>query len=417
MSFIGDYLTYAADTESPDMYNVWGGFTVLSAAVSRRVWFPLGKLTIYPNLYVMLVGDAGCTKSTVLHVSKSFLQELGVPLSRNVETPEGLWRYMNGEPKADPPIDSPVAFTTLWPDGTTRECHPMTIIAGEFINFIGKSQEGWMNALNEIYDEDNYEYRTKTKGEDNLTGPYIVLFGALTTDVSYEMQRQSIISTGFARRTIFQFGERKWDEPHAIPGLGVDNSDIRKRLIAYAKGLADIKGPFTWDTTTMEYWIKWYNKNNALAADAPPHLKSWLGTKATQVIKVAMLTSLSDNYELKLTITHLEFALDCFQVMERDLFKVLGGAGRNELAIVAIHILEYVKKRNEPVGYSEIERKFWTEVRQGDKDIESCINHLAATGQVVRGDAVGRAGQFIKMVGTPAVMQHFFARGQPPPAA
>ena len=233
----------------------------------------------------------------------------------------------------------------------------MTIIAGEFINFIGKSQEGWMNALNEIYDEDNYEYRTKTKGEDNLTGPYIVLFGALTTDVSYEMQRQSIISTGFARRTIFQFGERKWDEPHAIPGYGVDNTVLRKKLVAYAKGLADISGSFTWDDATMQYWIKWYNKNNALAADAPPHLKSWLGTKATQVIKVAMLNSLSDSYDLKLTTKNLEFALDCFQVMERDLFKVLGGAGRNELAIVAIHILEYVKKRNEPVSYSEIRTK------------------------------------------------------------
>ena len=156
------------------------------------MWLPFGDEAIFPNLYVLLVGEAGNGKTVALRKAKRILTEINdTALSRSVETPEGLWRYMNGEPKADPPIESPVCFIARWPDGQLRECHPMTIIANEFVNFISKDPEGWMHSLNDIYDEDKYEYRTKNKGEDNLTGPYIVILGALTTEVSFDLQKSS----------------------------------------------------------------------------------------------------------------------------------------------------------------------------------------------------------------------------------
>src|SRR3954470_20553842 len=122
MSFLRDYLTYATGNEAPDLFHVWSGYAALSAAVSRRVWLVDGDQAIFPNLYVMLVGDAGCGKSTALRRAKRMLAELGtVPISRNVETPEGLWRFMAGDPSVNPPVPSPVQFIAKWPDGQLRE--------------------------------------------------------------------------------------------------------------------------------------------------------------------------------------------------------------------------------------------------------------------------------------------------------
>jgi hypothetical protein len=68
----------------------------------------------------------------------------------------------------------------------------MTIIANEFVNFISVDDKGWINALNDIYDEDIYKYRTKNMGEDILVGPYTVLLGALTNEVATDMQSPTL---------------------------------------------------------------------------------------------------------------------------------------------------------------------------------------------------------------------------------
>ena len=58
---------------------------------------------------------------------------------------------------------------------------------------------------------------TRAKGEDMVHGPYFVLFGALTTETSFDMVKNRIIQSGFARRSIFQYGERRFDQPCPFP--------------------------------------------------------------------------------------------------------------------------------------------------------------------------------------------------------
>ncbi|NCX13034.1 MAG: hypothetical protein EBW73_09490, partial [Betaproteobacteria bacterium] len=108
--------------------------------------------------------------------------ELGINISNSVETPEGMLEFIAGNARAEIPVPSPCMKLMTWPDGVIRETHQMTIVANEFIDFISKNQEGWTSMLNNIYDEDMYNYRTKNKGENVLTGPYICLLGAIPTE-------------------------------------------------------------------------------------------------------------------------------------------------------------------------------------------------------------------------------------------
>jgi len=406
MSFLRDYLDYTSGSEVPDMFNVWSGYVVLSAAISRKVWLPFGDEAIFPNIYVLLVGDAGNGKTVALRKAKRILTEINdTAISRSVETPEGLWRYMNGEPNAEPPIESPVVFITKWPDGQLRECHPMTIIANEFVNFISKDAEGWTHALNDIYDEDKYEYRTKNKGEDNLTGPYIVILGALTTEVSFDLQKSHIISTGFARRTIFQYGERKWHEPHSIPSYDEAKKEQRNRVVAHAKALQKVHGVFKWSRETQAWWDIWYRRNLSQVAEAPPHLKSWLTSKSTQTLKIGMLTSLSESSDLELTVGHLETALAYLDIMEEDLYKVFGGIGRNELAAVAVKIFYYVSAQPVPVNVKHLNTTFWADCKP-PYDFNACMDYLISTAQLSK--YILTEGDKIKeVVATPETMKKF----------
>lgn len=386
MSYLSDYLEYSTGNEAPDLFHLWAGYVTISTAVSRKVWLPFEDTAMFPNIYVMLVGDAGNGKSWSMSKAKRVMAEAGIThISGSLETPPGMWRYMAGNPATDPPTPSPVKFVAKWPDGVLRDCHPMTIIANEFVNFISLDERGWINGLNDIYDEDVYKYRTKNMGEDILVGPYIVLLGALTTEVSSDLQKARIISTGLARRTIFQYGERQWDNPHPKPEFNERQRAARVRCVEYLRKLNDpsCNGPFDWAPDVDEWWTSWYVPHLASVPTRNPNVKSWYASKSSQLLKLAMLTSLSESLDLKLQVKHFETSLRYLEVLEEDLPKIFGGVGRNELAGVAMKMLEFVQNLPDPTTIGKMRGQFFNSCRP-PHDFDECINYLTETKQLVR---------------------------------
>lgn len=284
MSFISDYLEYAANNEAPRMFHVWAGYAALGAAIGRRAWLPFGVSALYCNPYVMLVGDAGNGKSRAMYNCMQVLKRVKPPIAftGSKETPAGLWRFMTGDPDAKPVRKSPVmelVKDARCPDGVKMETHPMFIRANEFIDFIGLDPQGWVSALNNISDEDMYHYRTKNGGEDKIAGPYICMLAGLTTEISHSLQKQNIIATGLARRTWFQFGQRRFHDPHAI--LTQTEAEIlaRDRCVEHLDKIRHIGGPFTWSEETQKWWTNWYNEHTITVPKKAPQVRSWFASK------------------------------------------------------------------------------------------------------------------------------------------
>jgi Protein of unknown function (DUF3987) len=416
VNFIDRFLQYTSGTEVPDAFYVWAGYATVSSAIGRRVWFNLGSMTYYPNLYIMLVGDAGSGKSTAISRARSILEPINEEiLSKSIETPEGLWRFMGGDPKADPPVPSTVATPIKCPDGFERISHPFTIFANEFVNFISKDPIGWISAMNDIYEGKTYGYRTKNRGTDDLSDPYLVILGALTTDISTSMQKDEIIKSGFARRTIFQFGERKYHEPHAIPGYV--NEEQRQQLITAAQELTKLSGEVTWSPETQVWWTEWYSQHNEAIPNAVPYLKNWLHSKPSQVLKVAMLTALAENPpSLVITRDHLQIAIDRISLCEKDLYKIFGGVGRNELAEVTVRILDFILKQPVPISLPKLNKLFWKDCKP-PYDMDACIKYLVDSEQVVRSvytEGVGNNQRITTILASPEAMAEFVQRMSPP---
>lgn len=421
MSFLRNYLKYASGNEAPEMFHVWAGYTAISAAVARKVWLPFEDIAIYPNIYVMLVGDAGNGKSWAMQKCKRLLAKLpGVCISGSLETPQGLMRFMAGNEKADPPVESPVKMLVKWPDGQLRETHPMTLVANEFVNFISLDDKGWINMLNDIYDEDVYHYRTKNQGEDNLIGPYIVMLGALTTDVSHDLQKARIISTGLARRTFFQYGERRWFDPVPKPAFTAEQDNAREVALKHLLKLRSTAGAFKWPDDVDKWWTAWYREHLAGVPRRAPQVKSWYASKSTQLLKLAMLTSLSERDDLVLCVADFKVALAYLETLERDLPRIFGGTGRNELAGIAQKVLDYVEGQLTPIAYKALKSTFFHACKPPN-DFEECLNFLLSSDKLQR--ATLTVGQRVDdIIATPEVMKKFVAEhaqrhGGVPPAS
>ena len=381
MSYLRDYLDYASANEAPEMFHVLSGYFTLSCATGRRTWMRFADHFVFPNIYVMLVGGAGNGKSEALNRAKRVLHELGVEYSGSVETPEGMWRYMAGSPDAKPPVESPVARIQRGPTGALESVYPMAIIASEFINFIGTNPEGWVSALNDIFDCEDYKYRTKNMGTDVLKNPYLTLLGALTTEVSATLHKQNIIGTGLGRRTLFMFGERRWEDPNPWPVMTDFERDARVRVVAHLRQVEKTSGEFTLTPAAHQWWDAWYRENNLAVPKMLTNLKSWYGTKAARLMELAMLTSLSEGFDLKIDVPHLEVPLAYLSLLEADLPKVFGGVGRNELAAIAQRILEYVNVLPFPETKSSVKSKFFQECRP-PTDFDDCVRYLTDSEQV-----------------------------------
>jgi hypothetical protein len=412
VSILQNYISLTEGTEVPELFSVWGGYILISSSVSRRVWLQYGRAPIYPNLYVMLIGDAGNCKSMALNEVRELLIDIdNIPLAHSVETPEGVLRRLAGRPDKDPPEVYEGSFRTLTPTGEVGEVTPVTIIANEFVNFISKSPENWIHLLNDIYDTDRrYTYYTKNQGNDLIVGPYIVLFGALTTETTFDMQKSKIIQSGFARRSIFQYGERRFDAPCPFPPGGPQKLELRKTIIAQCRALQHVSGEFRMPQAAREHYAAWYNAHSIAIPKAPPHLRSWLTSKPMQVLKLSMLTSLSVSHELEIGIDHIELALRFLGLMEESLYDIFGGAGRNELAGVAVKIATYLKQQEYALPLRAVQNNFFADCKPNDFPV--CINHLVSQGEAITHNCAvnGTASTFI---GTPRVMTAFKKANQP----
>lgn len=415
MSFLRDYLCYAAENEAPKDFHRLAGLMSLSCALGRRAWLPFGKFAIYPNLYVLFVGDAGNGKTITMNymdmLLKSAFDPLELPMSANVDTPAGLWTTMFGKPKAVPPIQSLMQMV-IGPDGKPQESHPMLIKANELVNFISVDPENWTSHLNDIYDQNVFRYRTIASGDNTLFGPYICLVGGVTTEFIQDLQRLRIIGSGFARRTLFQYGEKDFQNPRSRLTETPEQAEAFMRCINHLRAVRKCSGAFTLSEETWLFWDGWYKENSYAVPKRSPQVRSWFTSKPDQVLKLACLFSLSERFDLVVETTHLQLALAQLEVLESTLYRIFGGMGRNDLSDIAHKIFMFVSGLNEPIAKKVLYLKFWQSLprrRSADHEFDECLTFLVSDGKITQlGVSIGAA--IDTLIGTPEVITEFVRR-------
>src|SRR5574337_1692764 len=86
---------YTENSESPRMFHTWAACSTLAAAMQRRCYMRWGHDTIYPNLYVVLVGPSGrVRKGDPINIARSFVTPLRLPTIGEDNTPEYIIRFM-----------------------------------------------------------------------------------------------------------------------------------------------------------------------------------------------------------------------------------------------------------------------------------------------------------------------------------
>lgn len=339
--WLSGYLKYTEGSEPPLSYHTWTGLSIIAGALQRRVYLKWGFETIYPNLYVVLVGPSGkARKGVAIGIGKELLSTIGITMTSEAITREALIRTMKGGiTNFNDPSSGQIKF----------HCS-VTCFSEELSVFLGQNDIKFLSNLTDWYDsKDKWTYETKGAGTDKLQGLCFNLLGATAPDWLQSMLPQEAVGGGFTSRVIFVVEDRK--------GKTVSKHEFTKAELKLREGLtrdleriAQLAGQFKFSPEGEHAYISWYEEQDRrLAAGDMPvaddRFSGYAERRSTHVRKLSMLFSASRGDDLTISGQDFDRALGVLKTTEIKMSKTFGGLGTAPYSQVTERVLQLIRQR------------------------------------------------------------------------
>lgn len=345
--FLSAYRDYSLDGFVPDRFHEWVGRSIVASALERKVTLKQGRIHHCPNIYVMLVSHPGSGKSTAIEAGTDLIEAVkkeynpGLKIIPNQVTEAALIDLMK--------ITERIALTptVLYPHSSAY-FYASEASASALQNTCGD----FVAAMTAFYDCPKW-FRKKLKGEQFPTeienSCMNLLAGATFNYLKTLVNEQSVLG-GFASRLIYvveterQVRRTKWGSSREF------DSSLGRKLVEDLAQINTLVGPMTPTPGFMARFEEWQPQfDEFLIALKSERMESIMSRKGTNLIKLAMILSVSEGNSLSVTEKHFDRALaeieDCYKdnseiIIQAALANKSSQDGVNHL------IIETLKKNN-----------------------------------------------------------------------
>lgn len=323
--FITEYLAFNSGNECARNYHIWSALVVLAATVHKRVWISQGYHSVYPNLYVGLIGDMGSRKSSAKDIACDLFQSTfpDYPMLTSVQSREDIIKYMASDK---------CAYSFKDASGTIIEVRPIVGFINELTNFLSIDPVKTVVFFTDIYSGKRFNCSTIKHGLQDLVNPCVNLLACETPDNITSKLKSNIISGGFARRIVYIY-ETTRSKPIAFPERPTEHQEMWARLKQHLLHIVTLSGEFSWTADARKFYTDYYENLMTTLPD-DKIMAGYRSSKGDQLFKVAMGLALSEESpNLVMRQDLLERALAMLDVIEVNMPKLSMAAGRNELAL------------------------------------------------------------------------------------
>ena len=387
-NWLDSYLEYTDNTESPTSYHTWCGLSAIAGALQRRCYLQWGLAeTIYPNLYVVLIGTSGRTrKGTALGIAKSILKDIpGVTIVP--ESSSGRQAMISAMKRANKNFEDPI-------DGIIKFHCSVTAFSEELSVFLGQGDIAYLSNLTDWYDsKDDWEYETISRGKDSLQGLCLNLCGGTAPDWIQSMLPQEALGGGFTSRVIFVVEEHK---RKIVPEYTVDDAtrELGQKLRLDLERIGNLSGEMTFDEEGKKAYVAWYiDQDTKLSGGQPAvpdsRFAGYCERRATHLRKLMLICSASRGDDLKLTKADFIKAKGLLEAVEVNMPKTFGGLGKSRSSDATDTVMGYIQA----VKYTtrkQIMQKFYRDVDPMTLSvIEQTLQQMGKLKVVLIPDATG----------------------------
>lgn len=440
MSNLDKWRNLTRDLESPDSYVNMGFYYLISCCLQRRVWYGPDYQRLFPNVYFVLVGDAGVGKGLMISQINSFLRffekndtklndvflETLIRTGQrpSLEDSAGNFRVMQadgGEMIASEKTSKIVKPKLMFPvaaDNTTFEAlcrsladstcsiplpeNPDLAPTGKYLYkslafcleelsslFGSKTKaEAVSDFLLCAFDCKDYEYDTKHQGTDLLRKPCLGFFGGTTPIFMQRVFSNAILSDGLCARIIFiyEFSKRqhKFRAEDLDDGQRRDREDIRRHIFALSKLVGRVEL-----TPEANDFLKHYFEVRLPRGDVRANknikLNSYYERKKVHTLKLAIAVHFADKLDFTITLDEVERALAILEDVECRMHYALT-FGANPLAQIQKNIIkclrESSREADNPLVSGKTFKELWISFSDDVREIElqECLRFVTSTG-------------------------------------
>lgn len=377
-NWLEGYLEYTAGTESARIFHQWVGFSMLACALRKKIYLSLGRLKIYPNMYVVLVAEPGKAR-------KSQAIDFGLPFVRNVEeitlsadaiTREALLQDLEL-----------CAFDSRMPDDSLFRHSSLNIISKEFESFLGQKTDNtrMLVLLTDLFDcsEIPWRYRTKHSGNSTISSVYLNLLGATTPASLASSLPSSAIGGGLTSRILFIWADAK-EKKVAIPVENLEMLDLKKQLKRDYFAISQMAGVYVFTAEARDYWVDWYESyedldTNRICTD--PSFNGWYSRKPMYILKISMLYAAARGNGLDLLPEHLAKGITYIEEMEHHMGNAFKAVGKS-LVTAEVDMVMNTIRENKDISEHQLMQDVWRDLDAAKFD--NVMQTVLRTGRVRR---------------------------------
>ena len=387
------------ETESPRVYHLWSALAGISACLGRRVWLPFGHMRIWPNQFVVLVGNPATRKNTSMNIMKRMLAEstsvrfapkdtggqrqgIITALEKAASDEVSIEAQLNDMEKMSLEGLSVEEIGALEIENKIdpRDKHVLCVCTGEFSQFLGQRNATMLDFLIEMWDgEDIYDYKTSSAGRSKsvvLTDPMLSILGCTTPSSLVEALPQQAGSKGFLSRVILVYGIGKYKK---IPRPKDPDQKLKERVKArFAELNYEFSGKMEETADARKFTEDMYDKPPVIT-DA--RFIFYNERRYTHFLKLGMLLAAGRGSHT-ICLDDYEEAYNILQATEELMPDALGEFGMSPIAAAKQTILEFLRAAQEPVTSGVLYAVMHRDVKM--QDLTQCLNDLLAAGQIIR---------------------------------
>ena len=385
-NWISAYLQYTEETESPKSYHTWTAISIIAGVLGRKVHFTLGSQKIYPNFYILLVGQSGkLRKGVAMGMGEDLFRQTGLDIAAEAITREALLIRMGKAKK-----------NFLYPDSSQGTHSSLTLFSKELTTLTGVRQVKFLADLTDWFDcHDIWVNDTKNKGIDIIEGMFLNILAATAPDWIPQILPLEAVGGGFTSRCIFVVESQKY---RSIAMPPPPDAKTRLALIEDLKDMRGITGEYQFTPEGLVAFKAWYDRTEAEAktgkyAVPDPRLASYCERRAVHLLKLSIILQAAQDANRMVGQETFELAIETLEDIEPRMSEVFGGVGMSELAQITHHLLAYIK-RVKVTTQAKVLREFYRDMSWNDlQTIESTMVNMGVVR--IEHDLANRTNKYV----------------------
>lgn len=389
---LDEYLSYTADTEPPMIFHRWSMISCIGAALGRQCYLPFGDGEIYPNMYVMLIGEPGSRKSTAIKLAKKTLALTGYDkFSADRTSKEKFLIDLEGKTGEDgEALAGNNALAGMFGDEVegSDPCETF-IVSDEFNEFVGAGNIDFLSMLGNLWDWNSpqvpFKQRLKTSRSVSIYQPTISILSGNTHSGFTQAFPPEAIGQGFMSRLLLIFADPSGKK------IAFPTRPSEEAKLSIVRLLEEMRSKVVGEMAPSKQaraMLEVIYRSFVVLNDS--RFKHYSSRRFTHLLKLCMICAAS-NMRTEIGVADVLYANTILTYTEHFMPRAMGEYGKSRNADVLAKIVGILGDAKKPMQQNEI----WKQV-QGDLDRpDDLIKLLAGLVQADKIQWVDRQGYLI----------------------